>query len=110
MSKYFTRRAFTATAMSALAVGSRSIAQEGWNPDLNNPALGFDTRQDQSSRLSGEANSVRRNASAFRGRSNWKNYFSKPTDICMMHLNLPSLYLETNCPYACFAFGLCGWP
>ena len=76
MSKYFTRRAFTATALSTLTVGSRSIAQEGWNPDLNNPALGFDTRQDQSSRLSGEANSVRRNTSAFRGRSDWKNYFS----------------------------------
>ena len=76
MSKYFTRRAFTATAASTLVIGSKSIAQEGWNPDLNNPDLGFDTVQNQSARLSGEANSVRRNASAFRDRSDWKNYFS----------------------------------
>ncbi|MDC1499400.1 L,D-transpeptidase, partial [Amylibacter sp.] len=58
------------------AVGSKSFAQEGWNPDLNNPELGFDTRQAEETRISGEANSVRRNASAFRGRSNWKDYFS----------------------------------
>ena len=76
MSKYFTRRAFTATAASTLVISSKSIAQEGWNPDLNSPELGFDTVQDQSARLSGEANSVRRNASAFRDRSDWKNYFS----------------------------------
>jgi lipoprotein-anchoring transpeptidase ErfK/SrfK len=76
MSKYFTRRAFTATAASTLVISSKSIAQEGWNPDLNNPDLGFDTVQNQSARLSGEANSVRRNASAFRDRSDWKNYFS----------------------------------
>ena len=66
MSKSFTRRFFTTAAASTLAVGSKSFAQEGWNPDLNNPALGFDTRQaEEYTAIAGEANSVRRNASAF---------------------------------------------
>jgi|TARA_B110000967_G_C18873315_1_gene556728 lipoprotein-anchoring transpeptidase ErfK/SrfK len=76
MSKCFTRRTFTATAASAITLGTYSVAQEGWNPDLNNPDLGFNTPQNPESRLAGEADTVRRNASAFRDRSNWKDYFS----------------------------------
>ena len=76
MSKCFTRRIFTATAASAITLGTHSGAQEGWNPDLNNPDLGFNTPQNPESRLAGEADTVRRNASAFRDRSNWKDYFS----------------------------------
>ena len=76
MSKCFTRRIFTATAASAITLGTHSGAQEGWNPDLNNPDLGFNTSQNPESRLAGEADTVRRNASAFRDRSNWKDYFS----------------------------------
>jgi len=76
MSKCFTRRIFTATAASAITLGTHSVAQEGWNPDLNNPDLGFNTSQNPESRLAGEADTVRRNASAFRDRSNWKDYFS----------------------------------
>ena len=76
MSKCFTRRTFTATAASAITLGTYSVAQEGWNPDLNNPDLGFNTPQNPESRLAGESDTVRRNASAFRDRSNWKDYFS----------------------------------
>ncbi|MEZ8007162.1 MAG: L,D-transpeptidase [Amylibacter sp.] len=76
MSKCFTRRTFTATAASAITLGTYSVAQEGWNPDLNNPDLGFNTPQNPESRLAGEADTVRRNASAFRDRSNWRDYFS----------------------------------
>lgn len=76
MSKCFTRRTFTATAASAITLGTYSVAQEGWNPDLNNPDLGFNTPQNPESRLAGESDTVRRNASAFRDRSNWRDYFS----------------------------------
>ena len=76
MLKYLTRRKFTAAALTTLGFGTRSIAQEGWNPDLNNPALGFNTRQDQNLRQSGNGNYVRRNTSGFRERNNWKDYFS----------------------------------
>ncbi len=54
MSKCFTRRTFTATAASAITLGTYSVAQEGWNPDLNNPDLGFNTPQNPESRLAGE--------------------------------------------------------
>ena len=75
MLKKISRRLFSTAAISTLSIGSKSFSQEGWNPDLNNPELGFDTHQDETLRLS-SPNRVRRNTSAFRGRSNWKNYFS----------------------------------
>jgi lipoprotein-anchoring transpeptidase ErfK/SrfK len=76
MTNRFTRRTFTATATSAVALGSQALAEDGWNPDLNNPELGFETPQDEAARLADEAGRVRRNASSFRGRGNWQNYFS----------------------------------
>jgi len=76
MSKRITRRTFATTATSAAAIGTSAFAQEGWNPDLNNPDLGFDTPQDQQSRLADEDGVVKRNASGFRGRNNWQDYFS----------------------------------
>jgi lipoprotein-anchoring transpeptidase ErfK/SrfK len=76
MSNRFTRRTFTTTAASAAALGAPALAQSGWNPDLDNPDLGFDTPQDEAARLADEDGQVRRNASSFRGRGDWSNYFS----------------------------------
>jgi lipoprotein-anchoring transpeptidase ErfK/SrfK len=76
MTNRFTRRTFTATATSAAALGGSALAQDGWNPDLNNPDLGFETPQDQNARLADEEGRVRRNASSFRGRGSWQDYFS----------------------------------
>ena len=76
MSKSLTRRVFSASMLSTLSISSKSLAQNSWNPDLNNPPLGFDTRQNQNARSSGDGSYVKRNASAFRARNNWKDYFS----------------------------------
>ena len=75
MPKKISRRLFTSAAVSTLAISSKSFAQEGWNPDLNNPELGFNLRQNEAIRLS-NPNRVKRHASAFRARNNWKDYFS----------------------------------
>jgi L,D-transpeptidase ErfK/SrfK len=76
LSNNFTRRIFSASILSALSISSKSLAQNSWNPDLNNPALGFDTRQNQNARSSNGVNYVKRNTSSFRARNNWKDYFS----------------------------------
>ncbi|GLQ35447.1 hypothetical protein GCM10007939_17300 [Amylibacter marinus] len=74
MTTKMTRRRFAVTAGSAMALGSPSLAE--WNPDLDNPDLGFDTPQDTNQRLNDEEGRVKRNTSAFIGRTGWSNYFS----------------------------------
>lgn len=71
-----TRRGFTSAAASTALLGGSALAQEGWNPDLNNPDLGFDTPQDEADRLNDEDGLVKRNTSTFIARHGWSNYFS----------------------------------
>lgn len=75
MSIKLSRRRFSASLLASGSIAGSSFAQ-GWNPDLDNPDLGFDTPQDQNDRLNDEDGTTKRNISAFRGRSSWKDYFS----------------------------------
>lgn len=78
MTNKISRRVFTSTAASATAtlLGGSAFAQDGWNPDLDNPDLGFETPQDAEARMNDEDGIVKRNTSAFIGRNGWTNYFS----------------------------------
>ena len=81
MKMLWTRRTISTTLLSLL--GGTAFAQDeesgtdsGWNPDLNNPELGFDTPQSQDDRLNDEDGQVVRNIGAFVGRHDWQNYFN----------------------------------
>ena len=80
MSTFWTRRMVSGAIASLVGTGAYSQEtnneESGWNPDLNNPELGFDTPQSEEDRLNDEDGRVTRNIGAFVGRSDWKDYFN----------------------------------
>lgn len=79
----WTRRSATTALMSALGFGKMGFAQTAdaeqeptWNPNLDNPDLGFDTPQSQTDRMNDEDGVVKRNIGAFVGRHDWRNFFN----------------------------------
>ena len=80
MSYSWNRRTVTTALISTLGTSAFSQTttdtEPTWNPNLDNPDLGFDTPQSSLDRMNDEDGHVKRNIGAFASHSDWRSYFN----------------------------------